>query len=32
MYIDLVSDWPAYMFMALFVFFFVYIIIKGNVK
>jgi hypothetical protein len=32
MYIDFVLDWPAYMFMALFVFLFVYIIIKGNAK
>ena len=32
MYIDFVSDWPAYAFMALFVFFFVYIIMKGNAK
>jgi hypothetical protein len=27
MYIDFVSDWPAYLFMALFIFFFTYIII-----
>jgi hypothetical protein len=32
MYIDFASDWPAYLFMAAFVVFFVYIIIKGNSK
>jgi hypothetical protein len=32
MYIDFASNWPAYIFMALFVVFFVYIIIKGNSK
>jgi hypothetical protein len=30
MHIDLVSDWPAYIFMALFAAFFCYIIVKGN--
>ena len=32
MYIDFVSDWPAYFFMALFVVFTVYVIIKGRPK
>jgi cbb3-type cytochrome oxidase subunit 3 len=27
MYIDFISDWPAYLFMLLFIFFFAYIII-----
>jgi hypothetical protein len=30
MYIDFSSDWPAYLFMALFVVFFAYIIVRGN--
>jgi hypothetical protein len=32
MYIDFISDWPAYLFMALFIIFFIYLIIKGNSK
>ncbi|WP_269763532.1 hypothetical protein [Candidatus Endomicrobiellum trichonymphae] len=32
MYIDFASDWPAYLFMAVFIIFFAYIIIKGNSK
>jgi integral membrane sensor domain MASE1 len=32
MYIDFASDWSAYLFMALFVIFFVYVIVKGNSK
>ncbi|MCA6070969.1 MAG: hypothetical protein LE168_01045 [Endomicrobium sp.] len=32
MYIDFLSDWPAYLFMLLFVVFFVYIIAKGQHK
>jgi hypothetical protein len=32
MYIDFASDWPAYLFMLVFVIFFVYIIIRGNSK
>jgi hypothetical protein len=32
MYINFASDWPAYLFMMLFAFLFVYIIIKGNSK
>jgi hypothetical protein len=32
MYIDFASDWPAYLFMSVFVIFFVYIIIRGNSK
>jgi hypothetical protein len=30
MYIDFASDWPAYLFMALFIFFFAYIVIRGK--
>ena len=32
MYIDFVSDWPAYFFMAVFLVFLVYVIIKGHPK
>jgi hypothetical protein len=32
MYIDLLSDWPAYVFIAFFAIFFIYILIKGNSK
>ncbi len=32
MYIDFASDWPAYLFMSVFVIFFAYIIIRGNSK
>jgi hypothetical protein len=27
MYIDFASDWPAYLFMVLFIFFFAYIVV-----
>jgi hypothetical protein len=30
MIIDFMSDWPAYVFMAIFIFFVTYVIIKGN--
>lgn len=32
MYIDLASDWPAYVFIAVFLVFIVYVIIKGHPK
>lgn len=32
MYIDFASDWPAYLFMAAFIIFVTYVIIKGNSK
>jgi hypothetical protein len=32
MYVDFASDWPAYLFVAVFIIFFVYIIIRGNSK
>ena len=32
MYINFLSDWPAYLFMLLFVVFFVYIIARGEHK
>ena len=32
MYINFASDWPAYIFMAAFVVFMVYVIIKGHGK
>jgi hypothetical protein len=32
MYIDFASDWPAYVFMVIFVFLIAYIIVKGNAK
>lgn len=32
MYIDFASDWPAYVFMVLFIVFVAYVIIKGNSK
>ncbi|MCL1971986.1 MAG: hypothetical protein FWG57_03225 [Endomicrobia bacterium] len=32
MYIDFASDWPAYFFMAAFLAFIVYVIIKGHPK
>ncbi|MDR2425831.1 MAG: hypothetical protein LBD46_01375 [Endomicrobium sp.] len=32
MYIDFASDWPAYFFMAIFLGFIVYVIIKGHSK
>jgi len=32
MYIDFLSDWPAYLFIALFIVLLVYIFIKGNSK
>ena len=32
MYIDIASDWPAYVFMAAFIVFMVYVIVKGHPK
>ena len=32
MYIDIASDWPAYIFIAAFIVFMVYVIVKGNAK
>ncbi len=32
MYVDLASDWPAYLFIAVFIIFFAYIVIRGNSK
>ncbi|MCL2390904.1 MAG: hypothetical protein FWD54_05175 [Endomicrobia bacterium] len=32
MYINFASDWPAYIFMAAFVVFMVYVIVKGHGK
>ncbi|AKL98098.1 hypothetical protein [Endomicrobium proavitum] len=32
MYIDFAGDWPAYVSMAVFVLFMVYVIIKGHAK
>ncbi|MDR1195745.1 MAG: hypothetical protein LBL00_04615 [Endomicrobium sp.] len=32
MYIDFASDWPAYFFMAAFLVFIVYVVIKGHPK
>jgi hypothetical protein len=32
MYVDFASDWPAYLFMLVFIIFFVYIVIRGNSK
>ena len=32
MYINFASDWPAYIFMAVFVAFMVYVIVKGHGK
>jgi SNF family Na+-dependent transporter len=32
MYIDFASDWPAYFFMAIFLAFIVYVIVKGHSK
>jgi hypothetical protein len=32
MYVDFASDWPAYLFMVVFIIFFAYIVIRGNFK
>ncbi|MCL2144392.1 MAG: hypothetical protein FWH43_02705 [Endomicrobia bacterium] len=32
MYIDFASDWPAYFFMAVFVVFLAYVMVKGRAK
>jgi hypothetical protein len=32
MYIDLASDYPAYVFMVVFIVFLVYVIVVGNKK
>jgi hypothetical protein len=32
MYVNFAADWPAYVFMALFIIFFVYIIARGSSK
>ena len=32
MYIDFASDWPAYIFMAIFLVFIAYVIVKGHPK
>jgi len=32
MYTDFLSDWPAYLFIVLFLVLFAYIFIKGNSK
>jgi hypothetical protein len=32
MYIDFASDWPAYLFMVIFVVLIAYIMVKGNKK
>jgi hypothetical protein len=32
MYIDFASDWPAYFFIAAFVVFMAYVIVKGHPK